>query len=68
MRALPDWAYANGNIPDEDTWFLEYGVTVASGSDAGSFPTVDGVPFFQVAVLLCLGVIIGILLIGNRRF
>lgn len=65
---MPDWVYSDGYIPDEDTWFLDSGVMVASDSDAGSFPTVDGVPFFQVAVLLCLGIIIGILLIGDRRF
>lgn len=65
---MPDWAYADGNIPDEDTWFLEYGVMTASGSDSGSFPMVDGISVFQVSVLICLGIIIGILIIGDRRF
>ena len=65
---MPDWAYEGGNIPDEDAWSLECGVTVASGSDAEQFPEVGGVPSFQVALFLCLGIIIGILLIGDRRF
>ena len=67
---MPDWAFEGGNIPDEDLWALEGSVTVASGSDSGSgqFPGVGGFPSFQVALLICLGVVIGILLIGDRRF
>ena len=65
---MPDWVYEGGNIPDEDGWFLEGAVTVASGSDTGQFPEVGGVSSFQVALFLCLGIIIGILLIGDRRF